>query len=240
MFCGIYKITNKINKKAYIGASIDIQRRWKEHKRMLYKADIYDAFKKYGIDNFTFEVVELCQQEELNLKEKYWINFYNTYKNGYNMTTGGEGGFQKIGKKVVQYDLNGNFISIYESITYAERCLNIPCKSSNITRVCQGKAYESNGYQWRYLNENIDYTQNIGKSPLKEKLKEGSKKGKLNRVYESKKVAQCDKDSHKIIKIFNSIKEASEETNTCFTSIYKVCNGKRKTAGGYYWINIIK
>lgn len=238
MSCGIYKITNQLNGKSYIGASIDIQRRWKEHKRMLYKADIYDAFIKYGINNFSFEAIELCKENKLNEREKYWISYYDTYKNGYNMTTGGEGGFQKQGKRVVQYDLEGKFIAIYESISYAERCLNIPSKASNITRACQGKAYESNGYQWRYLDEHQDYTQNIGKSPLKEKLKEGSKKGKINRVYHSKKVAQCDKESHNIIKIFNSIKEASDETNTCFTSIYKVCRGKRSTAGGYYWIDI--
>ena len=61
---------------------------------------------------------------------------------------------------------------------------------------------------------------------------------KENRIYNSKKVAQCDKKSHKIIKIFNSVKEASEITKTNFTGIYKVCKGIRNTAGGYYWIDI--
>lgn len=138
----------------------------------------------------------------------------------------------------MQYDLEGNFIQTFESISEAERVLELKPKTSNITRVCQGKAYESNGYQWRYLNEDIDYQLNIGKSPLKEKLKKASLKAKENRIYNSKKVAQCDKKSHKIIKIFNSVKEASEITKICFTSIYKVCNGTRNSAGGYYWMNI--
>ena len=46
--CGIYKITNKINNHAYIGQSIDIARRWEDHKGMYYQCSLYDAFKKYG------------------------------------------------------------------------------------------------------------------------------------------------------------------------------------------------
>lgn len=237
--CGIYKITNQLNGHAYIGLSIDIERRWKEHKKMKYRACLYDAFIKYGIDNFKFTILEECQRNKLNEREKYWIAYYNTYKNGYNSTPGGESSYGNGNKReVVQYDLEGNFIQTFESISEAERVLELKPKTSNITRVCQGKAYESNGYQWRYLNEDIDYQLNIGKSPLKEKLKKASLKAKENRIYNSKKVAQCDKKSHKIIKIFNSVKEASEITKICFTSIYKVCNGTRNSAGGYYWMNI--
>ena len=237
--CGIYKITNQLNGHAYIGLSIDIERRWKEHRKMKYRACIYDAFVKYGIDNFKFTILEECQKDKLNEQEKYWIAYYNTYKNGYNSTPGGEGGYGSGNRReVVQYDLDGNFIQTFESISEAERVLKLKPKSSNITRVCQGKAYESNGYQWRYLNEDIDYQLNIGKSPLKEVLQNASKKSKENRIYNSKRVAQCDKNTHEIIKVFNSIKEASEITKTNFTGIYKVCKGIRNTAGGYYWIDI--
>lgn len=237
--CGIYKITNKINNHAYIGLSIDIERRWKEHKKMKYRACIYDAFIKYGIENFQFTILEECQKDKLNEQEKYWIAYYDTYKNGYNSTSGGEGGYGNGNRRsVVQYDLEGNFIQTFESISEAERVLGIKPKTSNITKVCQNNAYESNGYQWRYLNEEIDYQLNIEKSPLKEKLKQGSQNGHKNRIYISTKVAQCDKNTHQIIKIFNSVKEASKITGICFTSIYKVCNGTRNSAGGYYWINI--
>lgn len=92
---GIYKITNKINGNSYIGLSTDIKRRWKDHKSEYNwnresKKPLYQAFKKYGIQNFTFEVLEECFPEELSNKEKYYIELYDTYKNGYNSTSGGE------------------------------------------------------------------------------------------------------------------------------------------------------
>lgn len=81
---GIYKITKKDNGKSYIGQSNNIERRIKEHK---YKTDIpiEIAIQKYGIDAFTYEILEECSLEELDEKEKYWIAYYNTYKGfGYN------------------------------------------------------------------------------------------------------------------------------------------------------------
>ena len=45
--------------------------------------------RKYGIENFTFSVIEECSQEQLNEREIYWIEYYDTYKNGYNSTLGG-------------------------------------------------------------------------------------------------------------------------------------------------------
>ena len=61
---GIYKITNTINNKVYIGQSIDIAKRWREHKRRAfvqnkeYNKYLYNAFRKYGLENFSFEVIE--------------------------------------------------------------------------------------------------------------------------------------------------------------------------------------
>lgn len=98
--CGIYKITNNINGKVYIGKSIHIKRRWSEHKADINDTTkqnhLYRAFRKYGLENFTFEIIELCQEDNniLSEKEKYWINFYNSYENGYNETRGGDGLFK--------------------------------------------------------------------------------------------------------------------------------------------------
>ena len=88
---GIYKITNQINGKIYIGQSIDIEKRWEDHKyyNSNEKTKLQYALQKYGVSNFSFEIIELCKQEELNEKEIFWISYYNSYEDGYNMTLGG-------------------------------------------------------------------------------------------------------------------------------------------------------
>lgn len=87
---GIYKITNKINGKSYIGQSINIEQRWKEHKYKDRPSLIHQAIVKYGVDNFNFEILEECEQNLLNKKEKYYISFFNTIApNGYNVEDGG-------------------------------------------------------------------------------------------------------------------------------------------------------
>lgn len=96
----IYKITNLINKKCYIGQTNNITRRFQEHKNMksIYNEEktkiLYQAFNKYGLENFSFEIIEE-ELENYNEREKYWINFYHSYIKdpqawGYNMTPGGE------------------------------------------------------------------------------------------------------------------------------------------------------
>lgn len=101
---GIYKITNKINNKSYIGQSINIEQRWKTHKTspfnkncVHYNCLFYKAIRKYGIDNFIFEVLEECEKNRLNEREIYWIAYYQTHnkKYGYNMTDGGDCGAEK-------------------------------------------------------------------------------------------------------------------------------------------------
>ena len=88
---GIYKVTNKINGKVYIGQSVDIGKRWRQH--MTAKDDIYfhKAIQKYGIENFEWEVIEQCKKKDLDEREIYWIEYYDSYNKGYNCTKGGEG-----------------------------------------------------------------------------------------------------------------------------------------------------
>lgn len=93
MSTGIYKYTNKINNNIYIGLSSNIEKRYQQHltasKQINPKMTIDKAIKKYGIENFLFEIVELCNENQLDEKEKYWIKYYNSYNNGYNETVGG-------------------------------------------------------------------------------------------------------------------------------------------------------
>ena len=92
---GIYKITNKVNGKSYIGQSNNIERRLKEHKYISSESNksLKRAYKKYGKDNFEFSILEECKLEELDEKEIYYIN---TLKPEYNRTIGGNGSANHI------------------------------------------------------------------------------------------------------------------------------------------------
>lgn len=97
---GVYKITNKINFKSYIGISNDIYERWQQHIHNAFNSNnqkdyhklLSAAIRKYGVDNFTFEILkvenDIDQRKEL---EKYYIKEYDSFNDGYNMTTGGDG-----------------------------------------------------------------------------------------------------------------------------------------------------
>lgn len=94
----IYKITNQINGKIYIGKThLTIEDRWKEHVRDSKRErnkdkPLYRAFNKYGIENFIIEQVEETEPQLANEREIYWIEQYNTFLGeGYNATRGGEG-----------------------------------------------------------------------------------------------------------------------------------------------------
>lgn len=94
MKSGIYAIINKTNNKMYIGQSQNIFERWKQHKKDYLKfnkkSPLYADMKKIGIKNFQFKVLEYCYLHQLNTKEKYYIEKYNSqFPNGYNIQIGG-------------------------------------------------------------------------------------------------------------------------------------------------------
>lgn len=104
---GIYKIENMINHKIYIGQSVDILGRWKGHKNKFnnknshsYEYPLYKDIRKYDLENFDFKVIEECDVDLLDERERYWIKYYNSFFNGYNQTFGGEGGC-KLDKSVL-------------------------------------------------------------------------------------------------------------------------------------------
>lgn len=97
VICGIYKFENKLNNKVYIGKSTNIYVRYKVHLKNVANGKttrFYSALRKYGIDNFNFEIIEECPKKRLNERERYYISIYNSNdpSYGYNMTVGGDGG----------------------------------------------------------------------------------------------------------------------------------------------------
>lgn len=92
--CGVYKIINNVNKKVYIGQSINIKARWKDHINALNRNDssctlLQRAWNKYHQDSFSFEVLELCSEDMLDEIEIRYIELYDSINNGYNIESGG-------------------------------------------------------------------------------------------------------------------------------------------------------
>jgi len=95
--CGIYQIKNLVNNKLYIGRSTNIKKRWAQHcSESSWKKEpnkpLYKAFQLYGVENFEFTIIEICDKKDLGLFEKYWITKLNTQNRdiGYNITDGGD------------------------------------------------------------------------------------------------------------------------------------------------------
>ncbi len=106
---GIYKITNLINNHAYIGQSKNIEFRIKTHLKKAFILDsdeynkaLYQAIRLHGVENFSIETLEELPEatrQYLNIRESYWIDYYDTYNNGYNETLGGDGVSGALGEK---------------------------------------------------------------------------------------------------------------------------------------------
>ena len=96
----IYKITNKINGKSYIGQTIqNVKERFYQHcatkcSQAILNMTIHKAINKYDKSNFTIEVIEEVESTNLNDRERYWIRYYDSYNNGYNSTEGGQDGIK--------------------------------------------------------------------------------------------------------------------------------------------------
>lgn len=224
MSCGIYKIENNINHMVYIGQSINIENRFTQHKNNKNNYDIHVALQEFGVNNFSFDVVELCEKEQLNEREKYWISYYNCqYPNGYNKTPGGTGWSPAVEAskiKVAQYDLQGNFIKEFESISEAER----NTAAGHISDVLDKENSKSGESLWLSLRNRDSFPPKI--NPW------------INQCGEKRKrpIYQLDKDTGEIIAEFDSAKDAAEALGLAgSTHIVAVLNGRRKTCGGYKW-----
>lgn len=136
---GIYKYTNKINNKSYIGQSINLEARKHTHKHSAfnesasdYNSQFHQAIRKYGLENFSYEIIAEISNEEYTSKmlddlEIYFIEYYDTYRNGYNATPGGKG---NISNNAQKGEKNGRALLTKEDVIYIRECYNahIPFK----------------------------------------------------------------------------------------------------------------
>ena len=216
---GIYKIENKVNGKVYVGQSVNIETRWKNHRCELNRGTHYNdylqrSWNKYGSNNFDFVVIEECSKDDLDDRETYWIDYYNScdFLHGYNSQLGGAGDLMY--KPVLQFDLSGNFIKEWKSARDAAITLGISQKG--IYWCCVKKYKNSSLFIWIYKDE---YT---GEDSLKWYL-ENQKQKNINQFDLYGKYIKTWK-SHTEIK-----KELGYSVNGCTSH-------KRMSSHGYIWL----
>lgn len=211
----IYKITNSINNKIYIGKSSNIKKRLSQYSYMLkfnllHNSHLQSSIIKYGRENFTFEILEFSNKENLNNQEKYWIDFYKSYnpKFGYNKTFGGDG---LIATEEIKLRISNSLIGIKHS---DERKLNQSESHKGKTLSDETKIKQSNSQKIRFQDnsEIIKHRLAMSKEPIIQLRLDGI-----------------------FVKEFISIREAERITKIHSSTISRVCNGERKSAGGYIW-----
>lgn len=215
----IYKIVNDINNKIYVGkTSLTIEERFKQHKKdstreRNEKRPLYNAMNKYGIEHFHIELIEECDWEESDEKEKYWIQCYNSYKNGYNATLGGDG---KIlyDYEEIEYLLKNNYL-------VNEICEKIGCSYSTVRNISKASKIplvtKDNKLKQKMLSS-------------KRKVAQYDLKGNFIQIFESYS------DASKWLLKENKIKSLNSGVRS---HIGEAAKGKRKTAYKYIWKDII-
>lgn len=148
---GIYMITNRVNNKKYIGQSTNVVRRLNSHRWVKSENPqaINIAIQKYGIENFTFEILEECDESDLEVREKYWCNevyecsTYSPY--GYNIAPAG-GAYKNGGIVVTCYNLQGEKIKTYPSIKAAAQ--ELKCNPHAIEQALDNYTRSSQNMLW--------------------------------------------------------------------------------------------
>ena len=236
--CGIYYIKNLVNNKYYIGQSRNIKRRWNREKFELngegdaWNVHLQRAWRKYGEDNFEFAVVEICSLEQLDERERFWVSFYNSYNNGYNQSLGGGGvsGWKHTEEsraKLSESQING--------IT-EERRIQMGVISKEYWSCEENRErIRKNRKQWWSNPDNRAKTIEAMKSADRVILR-----GKDHPLYGVDKSGLNSIRHKSCIQIetgifYYTLTDASKQTGANLGKICEVCNGKRKTTGGYHW-----
>ena len=229
----IYKATNKVNGKVYIGQTKKTLRtRMKEHfaqanKDTARKGYFQRALKRYGENGFSWDVIDTADSaEELNEKEEDWIIHYGSYgDNGYNLTPGGNQSSMK-GQTVYVFTLDGSFLSEHDSHT--ETAMAYKIALSRVTSVVNGKSPSHAGKVFLRA-EDFDN--------MKEMFKEVHRRHEQERILKYRKYVVVGVDAEGEAHFCPSIFEMEKKTGISLKTILDSCEGKviKSTKWTFCW-----
>lgn len=242
----IYKITNQKNGMVYIGSSIEVERRWRQHKEASinekdhhYNYPLMIAFREFGIANFTFEIIDTLPDHQAMIKAEHdWIVKENCIvPNGYNQTHQTDSPLldpviakkmsdtkrAKYGKRVCEIDKNKKILEIWDSLAEAGEKTGLD--RFKISDVCNGKRLTTGNRVFRFLDEADNIIIPV------EKVNQVQ----TNRITKaSKKVVKMTLEGE-ILQVYDSIALAAADTGCDSSAISKVCRGQRNKCGGFKW-----
>jgi hypothetical protein len=173
---------------------------------------LYKAFRKYGIENFTFEIVEEVKNRK-NITDREYF-YYEKSNHLYNQTKPGMPIWNLSSKTVYQIDIDtGKIVKEYSSPAQATRAVGV-----SVYEALSGGRIKTAGHHWCYADNYDDWCK-----PQKESKRHGH----------SKKIKQIDVKTKKVINVFSSIKEATELLKLNRSAISQNLNGRSKSAGGF-------
>ena len=232
MFMIVYKVTNRINEKVYVGITThSLKRRKWQHLSIKYSgtAILSKAIVKYGKENFIFEQIDNADSEiELIAKEKYWIEKLNTVRpNGYNVLSG------KLAGKELAKSREVKIICLETGKTFntlSDATREYGLKGNSIWCACSGRTDFAGNVSFRYIEKEKYEIAEKRRNNRKEKAKTGYRIG----WDKTKKPVKCIETGE----VFDSGKTAGKLLNINPSQITRVCKGKNNTAGGYRFIYV--
>lgn len=243
----IYRITNTIDGKRYIGQSkcIDIDTRWKQHKKVdrhCIGPYLFNAYKKHGIENFKFEIVCVCFDEDCDKYEKEYILKFNTITpNGYNIKLGPtfskhtEDSKERIRQKLRERYKVDEVMRKNLSIRVNK---GVPISDAQKEKLSvSGKKYWETMTEEKYKEICEKRKENCKKRTKITTTNSNQLSGFQDRwKAQQKKVGKFDLSGN-LVEEFPSVMIASEKVGLHHATIRKVCRGQKHyhTAGGFKW-----
>lgn len=221
----IYCITNKITTQIYIGKTVrSLNKRKTEHLHAMkkgYSNHLYNAMRKYGWENFSWRAIDTCETKKdlLDLESVYIDMFGSFFKGlGYNMTQGGDGGFQYL--KAENHPWFGRH--------HTEESKRKIAEAQKGPKAYNWRKHLSEDHKQRLKESRVGSTHSIETKSKMSRSRLGKYKGKDNPAAKSIRCIETQE-------VFSTVRDAANKYALWDSNLAKCCRGKIQTTGGRHW-----